>query len=105
MMTMEDAVRATLELMAADGDALSVRTSYNLQGCSFSPAELVSELRAQGVSLDVMYAPDTRQDIAASWPNSLDDSAARSDWGWRSAHDTPGLVGTILAGLSQPAIG
>ena len=105
MMTMEDAVCATLELMAADGDALSVRTSYNLQGCSFSPAELVAELRAQGVSLDVLYAPDTRQDIAASWPNSLDDAAARNDWGWKSAHDTSGLVRATLAGLSQPAVG
>jgi len=104
-MTMEDAVRATLELMAADGDALSVRTSYNLQGCSFSPAELVTELHAQGMSLDVLYAPDTRQDIAASWPNSLDDAPARRDWGWQDAHDTPGLVRAILAGLSQPAVG
>ena len=91
--------------MEADGDALSVRTSYNLQGCSFSPAELVAELRTQGVLLDVLYAPDTRQDIAASWPNSLEDDAAHADWGWQAAHDTPGLVRAMLAGLSQPAVG
>ncbi len=103
MMSMEDAVRGTLELMAAPSERIRVRTSYNLHGCDFTPAELVVAIRAHMPEFAVSYFPDRRQEIAASWPNSLDDFAAQRDWGWRANHDVPGLVEHVFEGLQQPA--
>jgi nucleoside-diphosphate-sugar epimerase len=103
MMSMEDAVRGTLELMAAPSEDIRVRTSYNLNGCDFTPAELVAAIRTHVPEFAVSYTPDRRQDIAASWPNSLDDSAARRDWGWKPQHDVSGLVEHMFQGLQQPA--
>ena len=99
MMYMDDAVRATVELMCADASSLSVRTSYNLTAMSFTAAELAAEVekRVDGFSCD--FEPDFRQAIADSWPDSIDDSAARRDWGWAPRFDLPALADTMLAGL------
>ena len=99
MMYMDDAVRATVELMHADAPSLSVRTSYNVTAMSFTAAELAAEVekRVDGFSCD--FEPDFRQAIADSWPDSIDDSAARRDWGWAPRFDLPALADTMLAGL------
>ena len=105
MMTMEDAVRGTLELMEAPAHNIRVRTSYNLQGCSFTPDELARTIQQTVPGFHMHCIPDARQDIAASWPNSLDDTAAQKDWGWRPKHDVQGLVAHILEGISPPVGG
>jgi len=105
MMSMSDAVRGTLELMEAPSADVQVRTSYNLHGCDFTPAELTAAIRRHVPDFEVVYAPDHRQAIAESWPNRLDDHAARRDWGWQPEHDVEGLVQHVLEGLAQPIHG
>ena len=102
MMTMSDAVRGTLELMEAPAEDIQVRTSYNLHGCDFTPAELAEAIASRISEFEVTYHPDHRQTIAASWPDQLDDEAAARDWGWQAVHDVDGLVAHILEGLAQP---
>ncbi len=96
MMYMDDAVRGTIELMAADGDRLTVRTSYNIGAQSFSAADLAAAVgrRIDGFRCD--YEPDFRQAIANSWPDSVEDSAARQDWGWSPHFDLEGMVDAML---------
>jgi len=102
MMFMDDAIRATLELMAADSDKLSVRTSYNLAGCSFTPEEITLEIKKHIPEFKIIYTPDFRQAIADSWPNSIDDSVAKKDWGWSSQYDLPKLVSIMLENITVP---
>lgn len=99
MMYMDDAVRATIEIMEAEKEDISVRSSYNLSAISFTPAQLENEIRNHIPELDVSYEPDFRQEIAASWPGSIDDSAARNDWGWQHEFDLSKMVETIIANL------
>lgn len=96
MMFMEDAIRGTLELMSAPKEAIKVRSAYNLSGCSFTPAELALEIRKIEPTFSINYAPDFRQAIADSWPKSIDDSAARSDWGWKENFGTAELVKVMM---------
>ena len=84
MMYMDDAVRATIELMDAPIDKMTVHSSYNLAAMSFIPAELACEIKKQVPEFEIIYSPDHRQDIADSWPDSIDDSIARRDWGWEA---------------------
>ncbi|MEC5395499.1 NAD-dependent epimerase/dehydratase family protein [Bergeyella sp. RCAD1439] len=81
MLYMDDAINATIQLMEAPKEKLTVRTSYNLGGMSFTPAELAAEIRKEIPEFEVNYEPDFRQAIADSWPASIDDSVARNDWG------------------------
>ncbi len=97
MIYMPDAIRAALELMSADRAQLRVRTSYNLAGMSFSPAELADQIRHHVPGFKVRYRPDFRQAIADSWPQSIDDVAARRDWGWRAAFGLADMVADMLA--------
>lgn len=99
MMYMPDAVRATLMLMEAPAACLSVRTSYNLHGMSFTPAEVAAAIRQHRPNFSVSYQPDFRQQIADHWPASIDDSAARQDWGWQPAFDLPALCADMLTHL------
>ena len=99
MIYMPDAVRATLELMRADSARLHVRSAYNLTGMSFTPAELVREITKHVPSLRILYEPDFRQAIAESWPRTIDDSQARSDWGWQPRFDLESLVVDMLANM------
>ncbi|MBO0936602.1 NAD-dependent epimerase/dehydratase family protein [Fibrella sp. HMF5335] len=106
MIYMDDALRATLELMNAPAERISVRTSYNLAGMSFTPAELTAAIQRYIPELVVNYKPDFRQAIAESWPMSIDDSAARQDWGWKPAFDLARLTEEMINHLSamyQPA--
>src|SRR5215213_9374470 len=80
MMYMPDAIRATIELMEAPANKISVRTSYNVSGMSFSPKEIASEIKKYIPEFSISYQPDYRQDIADSWPQSIDDSVAAKDW-------------------------
>lgn len=81
MLYMDDAIEATLQLMQAPSENLSVRTSYNLGGLSFTPKELSEEIKQLIPSFEIDYEPDFRQAIADSWPASIDDSVAKKDWG------------------------
>jgi nucleoside-diphosphate-sugar epimerase len=82
MMYMPDAIRATIELMEAQADKISIRTSYNISSMSFSPKEIAAAIKKHIPEFTISYAPDYRQSIADSWPQSIDDSVARKDWGW-----------------------
>lgn len=87
MIYMDDAITATLQLMEAPAARLKVRTSYNLAGMSFSPAEIAAEIRKFIPNFEIQYAPDFRQQIAESWPKRIDDAEARADWGWKPHYD------------------
>ena len=87
MMYMPDAIKATLELMEAPESKIKVRTSYNISGMSFSPQEIAAEIKKHIPEFEVFYKPDYRQQIANSWPQSIDDSVARNDWGWKEDYD------------------
>jgi nucleoside-diphosphate-sugar epimerase len=99
MMYMPDALRATLELMDAPAERIRERGSYNLAGISFTPRGIADAIarRVPGFALECV--PDFRQAIAASWPRSIDDSAARRDWGWAPRHDLDSMVDDMLAHL------
>ena len=99
MMHMDDAIRATLDIMEAPIENIKTRTSYNLSGCSFSPAELNDEIAKYIDGFSTEYKPDYRQNIAASWPDSIDDSNAEEDWGWKSEFSTSKLVKQMLEAL------
>ncbi|XP_061098982.1 L-threonine dehydrogenase isoform X2 [Conger conger] len=103
MMYIEDCLRATLEVMEAPADTLSMRT-YNINAMSFTPAELAGEVQRQLPDLQVTYSLDqVRQDIADSWPMNFDDANARRDWGWKHEYDLPELVQTMLAFIGSEA--
>lgn len=104
MMFMDDAIRATIELMEAPSDRVKIRSSYNLSGCSFTPAELADEIRNYVPDFSVNYEPDFRQAIADSWPDSIDDSCARKDWGWKEKFGTPELVKVMIENVDLDLI-
>lgn len=99
MMYMPDAIRATIELMEAPADKVKERTSYNLAGFSFGPEEIAAEVARHIPGFRMDYAPDERQAIANSWPRSIDDSAARADWGWKPRYDLTAMVDDMMAHL------
>jgi nucleoside-diphosphate-sugar epimerase len=99
MMYMPDAIRATLELMDAPADQISVRTSYNVAGMSFSPKEIAAEIQTHIPEFSIKYKPDYRQAIANSWPESIDDSVAKKDWGWKPQYDLPKMTADMLINL------
>ncbi len=99
MMYMPDAIRATIELMEAPAEKINVRTSYNLSSMSFSPKEISAEIKKHIPSFEINYQPDYRQAIADSWPQSIDDSVARSDWGWKHEYDLPKMTEDMLKNL------
>jgi nucleoside-diphosphate-sugar epimerase len=99
MMYMPDAIRATIELMEAPADRISVRTSYNVAALSFSPREIAAGIKQHIPEFTMSYAPDYRQTIANSWPQSIDDSVARSDWGWQHEFDLARMTSDMLENL------
>lgn len=96
MMYMEDAIRATIELMQAPSEDVKIRSSYNLAGISFTPEQLATEIKRHIPEFKIDYKPDFRQKIADSWPNSIDDSAAKNDWGWKEEFDLKKMVEIML---------
>ena len=96
MMYMEDAIRATIELMEAPEGNILTRTSYNLAGVSFTPKELAQTIRERIPNFGIDYAPDYRQAIASSWPKSIDDKVAKKEWGWKERYDLNKIVDVML---------
>jgi nucleoside-diphosphate-sugar epimerase len=99
MMYMPDAIRATIELMEAPADKISIRTSYNLSSMSFSPKEIAAEIKKHIPEFKIDYQSDYRQTIADSWPQSIDDSVARKDWGWKHEFDLAKMTADMLKNL------
>ncbi len=102
MMYMPDALKATLDLMHAPAEQIKVRTSYNLGAMSFTPAEITASIQRQVPGFEVTYQPDQRQAIADSWPASINDSAARRDWGWQPEFDLDKMTRDMLLNLRKP---
>ena len=101
MMYMEDAIRATIEIMQAPAENVKIRSSYNLAAMSFTPKEIAGEIKTHIPDFSIDYAPDFRQKIADSWPASIDDSAARTDWGWKHNYDITSMTKVMLDSLSN----
>jgi threonine 3-dehydrogenase len=101
MIYMDDAIRATLELMEAPAEKITIRESYNLTGMDFTPKEIAASIQQYVPDFKITYKPDYRQAIADSWSDSIDDSAARADWGWKAKFDLDGMTKDMLANLSE----
>ena len=101
MMYMDDAIQATLQLMDAPKENIKIRTSYNLAGMSFSPSEIHQSLLSYYPNFEINYQPDFRQQIADSWPNSIDDSAAKQDWNWQPTFDLKAMTEVIVNNLPK----
>jgi nucleoside-diphosphate-sugar epimerase len=99
MMYMPDAIRATIELMEADANNISIRTSYNISGMSFSPKEIGKEIQNHIPGFIITYEPDYRQPIAESWPQSIDDSIANKDWNWSPNYNLANMTDDMLANM------
>ncbi len=101
MMFMDDAIRATLELMESDAEKIKVRSAYNLSAMSLTPAEIAASIQERIPSFEMSYAPDFRQAIADSWPSSIDDSRAQKDWNWKAEFDLEKTTKEMLANLKS----
>lgn len=101
MIYMDDAIRATLELMEAPAEKIKVRSAYNLSGISFTPEELTRSIQEYYPNFETIYKPDYRQAIADSWPKSIDDSAAREDWGWKPSYDLKSMTKVMIEKLTE----
>lgn len=101
MMHMEDAIRATIEIMHAPAEKIKIRGAYNLSGISFSPKDIAAEIKKHIPDFTITYKPDFRQAIADSWPKSINDTEARKDWGWKEHYDLPKLVENMLVNLKS----
>lgn len=101
MMYMDDAIKATVEIMQAPSEAIKIRSSYNLAAISFTPEILAANISKHLPDFKISYDPDFRQAIASSWPSSIDDSSARQDWGWDHEFDLDKMTETMLKGVGQ----
>jgi nucleoside-diphosphate-sugar epimerase len=101
MMYLEDAINGTIKLMEATADSLTVRTSYNFSGISFTPEELANEIKKLMPNFEITYEPNHTQAIADSWPTSIDDSAARQDWGWQPEYDLPKMTQALMENIKR----
>lgn len=101
MMYMDDAIRATIEIMQAPAEKVKIRSSYNLSGISFTPKEIAGEIKKHIPGFEISYNPDFRQKIADSWPASIDDSNAREDWGWKHDFDLQKMTNVMLENLRK----
>ena len=101
MMYMPDAIRATIELMEAPKEKITIRTSYNISGMSFSPAEIATAIQQHIPEFSISYQTDYRQAIADSWPQSMDDSFAANDWGWKPEFDLANMTSDMLENLKE----
>jgi len=104
MMYMPDAIKATIDLMEAPTDKLSTHLAYNVAAMSFSPAEIASSIKSHIPNFAISYRPDYRQEIASSWPQSIDDSPARADWGWAPDFDLNGMTADMIKNLRDRKI-
>ncbi len=102
MMYMDDAIRATIELMEADKENIKVRSSYNISGIDFTPDELYKAITTHFADFKIDYAPDKRQAYADSWPKSIDDSIAKEHWNWAHKFDLTTMTAEMIKRLKQP---
>jgi len=101
MMYMDDAIRATIEIMQAPAEKIKIRSSYNLSGVSFTPKEIAAEIQKHIPNFTISYKPDFRQKIADSWPGSIDDSSAREDWNWKHEFNMDLMTVEMLENLKK----
>lgn len=101
MMYMDDAIDATVALMTANAEKVKIRSSYNLSGISFTPKEIANAIKKEIPDFEITYKPDFRQQIANSWPSSIDDTSAREDWNWKHQFDLDGITKDMLKNLSS----
>jgi len=101
MMYMQDAIKATIQLMQAPVNNIRIRSSYNVSSISFSPEEIASSIQRHIPEFTISYSPDFRQTIAGSWPNSINDTNAREDWGWKPEYDLGKMTSDMLKNLSK----
>jgi len=101
MQFMDDAIKATINVMEAPYDRISVRSSYNMAGVSFAPKDLVAEIKKKMHDFNITYHPDFRNDIAASWPQSIDDSVAQKDWGLKNTYDLKKITDVMMQEVAK----
>ena len=101
MMYMSDAIEATLKIMQKDSNYVKIRSSYNVAGTSFCPEEIYNEIRKSISNFSITYTPDFRQEIADSWPDSLDDSLAKKHWGWESKYNLKTISEDMIKNLKK----
>ena len=99
MMYMDDAIRATIELMEADEQKITIRSSYNVSGITLTPYEIAEEIKKVIPAFEISYNTDFRNEIAKSWPSQINDQIARKDWGWRPNFDLQGITKIMLEEL------
>jgi nucleoside-diphosphate-sugar epimerase len=98
---MDDAVKATIDLMEAPAEKVKIRTSYNVSAMSFCPAQIAATIKKHIHDFEITYNPDFRQAIADSWPKAIDDSTARKDWGWKHQFGLEEMTADILKNLAS----
>lgn len=101
MMYMSDAIKATIEIMQAPKENIKIRSSYNLAGMSFSPKEIFNELKTHFPDFKITYKIDYRQKIAESWPQSINDNSAKSDWGWNPIYQLKNMTKDMVFHLKN----
>lgn len=101
MMYMDDAIKATIQIMQAPKEQIKIRSSYNLSAISFTPKEIAAEIKKHIPEFTITYNPDFRQKIADSWPSSIDDSRAREDWKWQHEFDLDKMTRVMLENLKK----
>ncbi|MBQ0769662.1 MAG: NAD-dependent epimerase/dehydratase family protein [Bizionia sp.] len=101
MMYMEDAIKATIDIMDAKPEAIKIRSSYNLAAMSFTPVEMAESIKKHIPEFTISYSPDFRQQIADSWPKSIDDTSAREDWNWNHSFDLEATTKVMLTELEK----
>ena len=99
MLYMQDAIRATMEIMQVDRKKLTINSSYNLAAISFNPEEIANEIKLLFPEFKITYSPDFRNKIALSWPSIIDDSVARKDWGWKHEFEMDSMTDVMLENL------
>ena len=99
MMYMPDAIKATIQMMEAPASKINIRTSYNVAGMSFSPKEITAAIQKHIPTFTIDYTPDYRQQIANSWPQSIDDTPARTDWGWKEDYNLEKMTADMFENL------
>tara|TARA_Y100000746_G_scaffold217296_1_gene212925 strand:- start:127 stop:1056 length:930 start_codon:yes stop_codon:yes gene_type:complete len=99
MMHMDDAIRAIHEIMNCESKQIKIRTSYNISGCSFNPKNIFDEIKKYINEFKITYKPDFRQNLAESWPNSIDDTEAKKDWHWKSNYKLSEIVKSMLENI------
>lgn len=101
MMYIDDAIKATINIMQAPADQIKIRSSYNLSGMSFTPKEIAAEIKKHFPDFTINYEPDFRQKIADSWPASIDDTSAREDWGWKNDYNLENMTVEMFQQLKE----